>query len=263
LTTTLDQILEQTRKSLPGLRRRMGEFREVAEALTAAPSWTAALAGPHVSVIAEVKRRSPSVGSIARDLEPAQHARAYELGGASAISVLTEARYFGGCLGDLNRVSEVVTIPVLRKDFILDSVQVYESRAAGAAAILLIVRALDPVALHDLSTLAGELGLGAILEVHDLKELDIALQVSANCIGVNSRDLATFQVDLTTLAGVLDEVPSHVVAVAESGLKNRADVEKVASWGADAVLVGTVLASASDPCSAVRDLTGIARHGRS
>ena len=241
----------------------MAEFRAVAEALPAGPSWTAALAGSDVAVIAEVKRRSPSVGSIASDLDPREHARAYELGGASAISVLTDARYFGGCLGDLSRVSETVTVPVLRKDFILDPIQVYESRATGAAAILLIVRALDPVTLHDLSTLAGELGLGALLEVHDLKELDIALQVSANCVGVNSRDLATFQVDLTTLAGVLDQVPSHVVAVAESGLKNRADVEKVASWGADAVLVGTVLAGASDPCNAVRDLTGVARRGRS
>jgi len=191
-----------------------------------------------------------------------EHARAYELGGASAISVLTDARHFGGCLGDLDRVREVVTVPVLRKDFILDSVQVYESRAAGAAAILLIVRALDPVALHDLAALAGELGLGVVMEVHNLRELDIALHASANCVGVNSRDLATFRVDLTTLAGVLDAVPSHVVAVAESGLKNRADVQKVASWGADAVLVGTVLASAFDPCSAVRDLTGIARRGR-
>jgi indole-3-glycerol phosphate synthase len=241
----------------------MAELREVAEALPAAPPWNAALAAPHVSVIAEVKRRSPSVGAIARDLDPREHARGYELGGASAISVLTDGRYFGGCLGDLSRVREVVTIPVLRKDFILDPVQVYESRAAGASAILLIVRALDPAALHDLATLAGELGLGALVEVHNLEELDIALQVSANCIGVNSRDLVTFQVDLTRLAEVLYEVPSNVVAVAESGLKNRADVEQVASWGADAVLVGTVLASASDPCNAVRGMTGIARHGRS
>ncbi len=240
----------------------MAEFREAAEARPAAPSWTAALAGSHVSVIAELKRRSPSVGSIASNLDPGKHARAYELGGASAVSVLTNARYFGGCLGDLRRVAEVVTIPVLRKDFILDSVQVYESRAAGAAAILLIVRALDLAALHDLFTLAGELGLGVLLEVHNLEELAIALQVNATCIGVNSRDLATFRVDLTALAGVLDEVPGHVVAVAESGLKNRADVAKVASWGADAVLVGTALAGASDPSSAVRDLIGIARRGR-
>ena len=215
-----------------------------------------------VGVIAEVKRRSPSVGAIREALDAAVHARAYAAGGAVAISVLTEEKHFGGSLDDLKRVVEAVTLPVLRKDFLLDELQLLEARAAGAAAVLVIARILPLVRLLDLTREARWLGLGALVEVHTADELDAALSVGATVVGVNARDLDTFAVDLATAERLLPAVPPEVVAVVESGIETRRDVERMAQAGAYHVLVGTSIARADDPAAAVRSLVGVARRAR-
>jgi indole-3-glycerol phosphate synthase len=239
------------------------ELRTLAETRPSPPEWAGAFGGPEVTVIAEVKRRSPSAGAIATDLDPAALARAYAAGGAGAISVLTNQTFFAGSLGDLEDVAQAVSLPLLRKDFIIDPVQLYEARAAGASAILLIVRALDSEQLSDLARLASELGLATLVEVHSHNELDQGLRVAPRYIGVNSRDLTTLRVDIDRIAEILDAVPQGVTAVAESGIQHRKDVELVASWGADAVLVGTALVRSPHPDAVVQLLTGVSRLGRS
>ena len=263
MTTTLARILAEVQDRLPELRRREAELRNLAESRPVAPEWAGAFTGPKVTVIAEVKRRSPSAGAIATDLDPAALASAYAAGGAGAISVLTNQTYFAGSLADLQAVAQVVSLPLIRKDFIIDPVQLYEARAAGASAILLIVRALDSARLADLSSLASELGLATLVEVHSHSELDQALRIGPRCVGVNSRDLTTFRVEIDRIAEILLAVPQGVTAVAESGIESRKDVELVASWGADAVLVGTALARSPRPATAVEQLTGVSRLGRS
>ncbi|HXV87129.1 MAG TPA: indole-3-glycerol-phosphate synthase, partial [Gemmatimonadales bacterium] len=214
------------------------------------------------AVMAEVKRRSPSAGAIAMHLDPAEHAAMYVTAGARAVSVLTEERHFGGSLADLAAVTGRVRAPVLRKDFVLDEIQVAEARLHGASAVLLIVRALDRAALRDLRQVARDLGLACLIEVHTLGELDRALAVSPDLVGVNARDLDTFDVNVRAIEPVLRAVPPDVVAVAESGLATPGDVEMVAAWGADAVLVGTAVAGARDPGGAVRSLVGTPRRSR-
>lgn len=215
-----------------------------------------------MAVIGEVKRRSPSAGVIAEGLSPAGHARAYVSGGAVAVSVLTDPVHFGGSLEDLAEVVRSVPVPVLRKDFILDEPQLYEARIHGASAVLLIVRVLEAGALRELAAGAKEVGLGRLVEVHGPEELDRALEVAPETVGVNARDLETFLVDVEGIEAVLRAVPGDTIAVAESGLATRADVERVAAWGADAVLVGTAIAASADPAGAVRGLAGVARVGR-
>ena len=227
----------------------MGRFRD-------------ALAAPGLGAIAEVKRRSPSAGAIREDLDPAAHAAAYERGGAVAISVLTDLRHFGGTLDDLSHVARCVSVPVLRKDFILDELQLYEARAAGASAVLLIVRALAPERLRALAAAARGLGVGVLVEAHSDAELDLALGVEPAAVGVNSRDLGTFAIDLGLGERLLARVPTGVPAIAESGIETREDVERMASAGADLVLVGTSVARTADPEQAVRALTGVQRQGR-
>jgi indole-3-glycerol phosphate synthase len=237
-------------------------LEKLAATAPATPPWSSAFRAGDVCVIAEVKRRSPSAGNIAPGLDPAALAAAYTAGGARAISVLTEGPHFGGSLADLALVRAAVAVPVLRKDFIVDPVQVIESRAAGASAILLIARALAPAELTVLGRLARELGLAILVEVHRQEELDVALGVGPDAVGVNSRDLETFLVDVSRVENLLAAIPGDIVAVAESGLSTKRDVEMVAGWGADAVLVGTALARAAHPETAVRALTGCARRGR-
>jgi indole-3-glycerol phosphate synthase len=176
--------------------------------------------------------------------------------------VLTDERHFGGTLDDLSRVARCVSVPVLRKDFILDELQLYEARAAGASAALLIVRALAPERLRALADAARGLALGVLVEVHSEAELDVALAVAPAAVGVNSRDLATFAVDLGLAERLLARVPDGVPAVAESGIATREDVERMAAAGADLVLVGTSVARTADPEEAVRQLTGVRRRGR-
>ncbi len=256
---TLSSIVAQTRAGLSGLRERRGELERLATRAGPAPPWGGAFGGPDVSIVAEVKRRSPSAGAIAPGLDPGGLARAYQAGGARAISVLTEGPHFGGAPADLVAVRQAVSLPVLRKDFIVDPVQLLESRALGASAVLLIARALPGPELTGLAGLARDLGLTILVEVHRAEELDRAVAVRPDALGVNSRDLETFRVDLPGVEHLLASIPGDLVAIAESGLSTRHDVELVAGWGADAVLVGSALAGAADPAAAVRALAGCRR----
>ncbi len=260
--TTLDAILRATRQRIAGLR---GEARQLARRAAAAPEprpFARALAGPAVGVIAEVKRRSPSAGAIREDLDPVAHAVAYERGGARAISVLTDELHFGGSLDDLARVAQAVGLPVIRKDFILDELQLFEARAAGASAVLLIVRALAPEALAALARAAASLGLAVVAEIHAAAELAPALAVGPAALGVNSRDLGTFTLDLALAERLVASVPGGVPVIAESGIETRGDVERMAAAGADLVLVGTAVARTGDPAAAVAALVGVARSAR-
>jgi indole-3-glycerol phosphate synthase len=215
-----------------------------------------------VALVAEVKRRSPSRGLIAPGLDPVAQAAAYERGGAAAISVLTDGPHFGGSLEDLRRVAEVVSRPVLRKDFILDERQVLEARAAGASAVLLLVRALPAARLRALLRLATDLGLEGLVEAHGAGELGAALDSGARVVGINSRDLDTFVIDTERAWPLLARIPADRVAVAESGLATRADVERAAEAGADAVLVGTALSASAAPAELARALAAVPRRGR-
>jgi indole-3-glycerol phosphate synthase len=223
------------------------------------PAFAAALRRPDVAVIAEVKRRSPSRGEINAGIHAGDWGAAYAAGGAAAISVLTEPDRFGGSADDLSDVAARVAVPLLRKDFIVDAVQLIEARALGAAAALLIVRALEHSQLVALAGAARALGIEPLLEVRDVEELARARDAGAQVIGVNNRDLETLQVDPDTVARIVPLVPSSYIVVAESGVRDRADVERAAAIGADAVLVGSSLSAAVDPTAAVRALTGVAR----
>jgi len=258
----LPDILASTRLRVRALRGEREALERAASTAPAPPAWPRSASGSHVAVIAEVKRRSPSAGAIAPGLDPGRLAAAYAAGGAAAISVLTEGSFFGGSLDDLAAVRQSVRLPVLRKDFRIDPVQLHESRAAGASAVLLIVRALDHGLLRELSALARALGLARLVEVHTAAELDLAAALDPEAIGVNSRDLDTFAVFLDGIAPLLQAVPGHVLAVAESGIGGSDDVARVAAWGADAVLVGAAVARAGDPTRAVAALAGVPRRGR-
>jgi indole-3-glycerol phosphate synthase len=262
MPVTLDQILNATRGRLPDLRaRRAAVEREAADAVRP-PSLAAALKRRTVAVIAEVKRRSPSAGSIREDLDPAERAERYARHGAAAISVLTDGPFFGGSLDDLRAAVGRTAVPVLRKDFILDELQIVEARAAGAAAVLLIVRALSASRLAELLACAGDAGLETLVEVHTPDEVARALDAGATIVGVNSRDLDTFEVDTTAAWTMLRALPEACVAVAESGMTSVADVEAAAAAGADAVLIGTALSSAAEPDDLLGRLSGVTRHGR-
>ncbi len=215
-----------------------------------------------MKVIAEVKRRSPSRGEINVELDPATRARAYVEGGAAAISVLTEPTHFAGSERDLMHVRDAVDVPLLRKDFIIDELQIIEARAWGASAVLLISRALPEHTLVELARAARTWRLEPLVEVRTEDELDAALRAEARVVGINSRDLETLEVDATVIDRLLPRVPSTLVAVAESGMQHTADVQRAAEAGADAVLIGSSLSSAGDPVQAVRALTGVRRRGR-
>jgi indole-3-glycerol phosphate synthase len=264
--TRLDAILSATRARIAGLQPRAAELERRAAAAPLPPPLARALApggaSGTVGVIAEVKRRSPSAGSIREDLDPVDHARSYQRGGAVAISVLTDEPHFGGSLEDLACVAAAVSVPVLRKDFILDELQLLEARAAGASGVLLIVRALPAERLRPLAGAARALGLGVVIEIHSAAELEQALAADPTAVGVNSRDLGTFAVDLRLADRLLAHVPASLPAIAESGIETRADVERMARAGADLVLVGTSVARTADPEAAVRALCGVASRGR-
>ena len=259
--TTLDAILAVTRTRVAALQGSARELERRAAAAPPARPFPGAL-GTTVGVVAEVKRRSPSQGAIRADLDPVAHARAYVRGGAVAVSVLTDEAHFGGSLDDLAAVAGAVPVPVLRKDFILDELQLLEARAAGASAVLLIVRALPPDRLAALARAARRQGLATLVEVHGDAELAPALAAEPTAIGVNARDLATFAVDLQMAERVLAQVPPGLPAVAESGIEGRSDVERLAAAGADLVLVGTSVARTTDPAGAVGALCGVRRRRR-
>jgi indole-3-glycerol phosphate synthase len=252
---------------LLGARRRvdaasalesLGALRERAASAPPGAPFQAALAGPGVAVIAEVKRASPSKGDIAPELDAAAQARAYVDGGAAAVSVLTEPERFKGNLGDLADVA-ALRVPALRKDFVIDRYQVWEARAAGAAAVLLIVAALDEPGLALLHDEALAAGLDVLVEVHDASEVAAAKRIGAAIVGVNARDLRTFELDPDMFARLRAELPDGVLAVAESAIQGPSDVARAARAGADAVLVGETLVRAADPVAAVAALVAAGR----
>ncbi len=218
-----------------------------------------ALARPGLSVIAEHKRRSPSAGPIREDLSLEEVVRAYERGGAAALSVLTEGPNFGGSLDDLRAARAAVALPILRKDFTVDEYQLHEAVAAGADAVLLIVAALTEAELARLSERAGSLGLAALVEVHDRRELDVAVALGAELIGINNRDLTTLAVDTGRTLELAPLVPDGTVVVAESGFRDAKDLARLADVGVDAVLVGEALMRSADVEAACRALAGDAR----
>jgi len=206
-----------------------------------------------VKIIAEVKRASPSRGALADIPDPAALARSYETGGASAISVLTERRRFGGSLEDLEAVRASVELPVLRKDFIADPYQVFEARAAGADLVLLIVAALEQPLMQELFDLIGELGMTALVETHSADEVTRALDLGAHLVGVNARNLSTFELDQDLFGSLAGSIPSGVIRVAESAVKSAADVAHYRSAGADVVLVGEALVTHGDPVATLTE----------
>ncbi len=262
MSASLDEILEATRRSLDPLRRRRGELQRKAETMPPPPSLAGALRRERVALIAEVKRRSPSAGVIRYDLDPGAHAEAYAEAGAAAVSVLTDGPFFGGSIHDLECVAARVPVPVLRKDFILDESQIVEARVAGAAAILLIVRALPATRLSALLAFARDMGLDALVEIHTAAELEVAVGLGAAVIGVNSRDLDTLRIDVDSAWRLIAQVPRDRIAVAESGMAAVPDVERAARAGADAVLIGSALSSAADPAGLARALAEVQRHER-
>ncbi|HEX5818470.1 MAG TPA: indole-3-glycerol-phosphate synthase [Gemmatimonadales bacterium] len=262
MSVSLGLILDTTRQGLPALRARRAELETAAAAAPTPPEFMAAFRRPTLALIAEVKRRSPSAGSINETLDPVARAVGYAAAGAAAISVLTDGPFFGGSLDDLRAVAASVSVPVLRKDFILAEEQLLEARVAGAAAALLIVRALGAERLAALARTARDLGLGTLVEVHTAAELDVAVEAGADVIGVNSRDLDTFRIDIEAAWRLVARVPSDRIAVAESGMATLADAERAAAAGADAVLVGTALSSAPEPMALAAGIAGLVRRGR-
>jgi indole-3-glycerol phosphate synthase len=255
----LDQIVADNSLELEARKRSfpLEELRRVALEQPPPLDFASALRGERAQLIAEVKKASPSRGIIRSDFNPAELAQTYASNGASAISVLTEARYFQGSLNHLKSIREALgdkRLPLLRKDFIHDRYQVYESRAYGADSLLLIVAILNPEKLQELLRLSHELGMDCLVEVHDEAELKIALNSGARVIGINNRDLSTFDVDLTTTKRLRPLIPQDRIVVSESGIKNRDDMEKLREWHVDAVLIGESLISASNIAAKMKEL---------
>ena len=241
-------------------RRRAAGALSLAQAAARAAGkprdFVGALAAPGLSLVAEIKRASPSAGDILRDARPADFARAYESGGASAISVLTEPDHFRGSLDDLREAREAANLPVLRKDFLCDALHVWEARAAGADGVLLIVAALSQTELVTLADLAADLGMAALVEAHSAGEVDRAVQAGARVVGINTRDLTTLAVDPATVAKLRPLVPEGILVVGESGVATRDDAREMASAGVDAILVGEAVMRAPDPAAKIRELLG-------
>lgn len=260
--TVLDSIIEGVRADVAAREAVISLADIKARAQDAPPPLNvmAALREPGIAVIAEVKRASPSRGELANIADPAQLAQAYEAGGARIISVLTEERRFNGSLADLDAVRAAVSIPVLRKDFVIKPYQIHEARAHGADLLLLIVAALEQPVLESLLERTESLGMTALVEVHTEEEADRALQAGAKVIGVNARDLKTLEVDRDCFARIAPGLPSNVIRVAESGVRGTADLLAYAGAGADAVLVGEGLVTSGDPRTAVADLVTAGTH---
>ena len=254
--SVLDSIIAGVREDLAKRRKTLNEINE--EMATAAPALDAyaAFKTGTMSVIAEVKRSSPSKGALSTISDPAALAERYESAGASVISVLTEERRFKGTLADLNAVRSRVSIPILRKDFMVDEYQFFEARANGADMVLLIVAALAKSQLRDFFDLATELGMASLIEVHTPDELERAMEISPRIIGVNSRNLKTLDVDSAAFSDLIPRIPAGVIRVAESGISKRSDVEFAQRHGADAILVGEALVTSDDPNLAMRTLLG-------
>lgn len=241
------------------LSPRVRELERAIASIATPPRFGDALQRANVSVIAEVKRSSPSKGAINTGMDVERQLRAYEAGGAAAISILTEPRRFGGSNDDLTLARKCVSLPLLKKDFHVDVVQILEARALGASAALVIARAVRPDRLKELVQAGRDAEIEILVEVRDERELDLALTLDAKLIGVNNRNLETLQIDPETSTRLLPLIPRNVVAIAESGVRSIADVARVASAGADAVLVGSELSKSADPENAVRSLIDVSR----
>lgn len=244
------------------LERMADELRAMVRDTPAGPSLAASLRRSDVAVIAEVKRRSPSKGVINDGIDAGAQAASYARGGASALSILTEPAEFGGSIHDLRAARAATPLPTLKKDFHVHAAQILEARAAGASAALLIARALPPDQLRRLADVAGSLEIEVLIEVRTESELEEALEIDAAVIGVNSRDLETLVIEPAVAARLIPMIPTDRIAVAESGVSGRGDVERAAGWGADAVLVGSSLSSAGDPAASVAALVGVGRRRR-
>ena len=254
--SALDSIIAGVREDLEQRRMPMGQLLEHLELAPAVRSCLPNLLTSEMSIISEIKRSSPSKGSLAQIDDPAGLAAQYEQAGASVISVLTERRRFGGSLTDLDSVRKTVDIPVLRKDFMISEYQFYEARAHGADVVLLIVAALGQNQLDDYFQLTKELGMNALVEVHTHDELERALEISPEIIGVNSRNLKTLEVDTQAFSELIPKIPSGIARVAESGISKREDVIFAQECGATAILVGEALVRAQSPSVAINQLLG-------
>jgi indole-3-glycerol phosphate synthase len=253
--TILDKILAQKVEEVRAASVSAAEVELQARAALPARDFVGALRGDTVALIAEIKKASPSKGVLIENFDPVNIGRVYAENGAAAISVLTDERFFQGQLDYLRAVRAAVNIPVLRKDFTIDPYQIFEARAAGADAVLLIVAALEDSQLADLCTLSRELGMAALVEVNNEAEMERALKLGADLIGINNRDLKTFHEDLNVTARLAQLVPSGVTLVAESAIRNVDDVRRMGDYGAHAVLVGESLVKADNMAAQVRDFS--------
>ena len=254
----LTRIVEAKRKRLQVAKMRVPEpiVKRMAENTKPVPSFREALEAPQrLHTIAEIKKASPSKGVLKADLDPAQQAAVYAQAGACAVSVVTEEDFFQGDLSWIEKAADASKLPILRKDFIYDTFQVYETRATGASAILFIVAMLEPDELKDLIALAHQMKLDALVEVHDEIELGEALEAGASIIGVNNRDLKTFNVDVQTSLRLAKLIPDDRLLVVESGIQTKADVELLLNAGADAFLIGEYFLTSADPAAAIRGLS--------
>ncbi|MBE0467544.1 MAG: indole-3-glycerol phosphate synthase TrpC [Candidatus Desulforudis sp.] len=255
LNTIIAAKLEEVREH--SRRMPLASVRRAADAAPPPRSLAAALTRDgSVALIAEIKRRSPSAGLIRSDFDPVHIAQVYERAGAAAVSVLTDTRWFGGRGEYLARARRAVALPLLRKDFIVSDYQIYEARALGADAVLLIAAVLDAVTLHCFHQSAVDLGMECLVEVHNRDELDRAVRCGALMIGINNRDLSTFKTDLATTFDLAAQLPPGIVKVSESGIRSRRDIVQLQTYGIDAVLVGETLMRAPDIGARVRELTG-------
>ncbi len=254
--TILERILDTKRAELEESRKARSLDEVVAAALQAPPalSLAEAVGQDGIQVVAEVKKASPSKGVIREDFDPVAIAAAYAGGGAAAISVLTDSEYFQGSLEYLRAIRQKVDVPLLRKDFIIDTYQVFEARAAGADAILLILAALSDEEAGPLAAAAGQLGMDVLWEVHNIEEMHRVAGFSPRVVGINNRDLKTFEVSLETTRGLLPEVPAEAVVISESGFFEREELEMMSGWGVDGFLIGEGLMRAEDPGEALRGL---------
>jgi indole-3-glycerol phosphate synthase len=252
----LSSIIEGVREDLAARRLPMGQLQEALEIAPAVRDCLPFLISSEISVIAEVKRSSPSKGELAPISDPAGLAARYEEAGAHVVSVLTEQRRFGGSLADLDAVRKAIDLPILRKDFMVDEYQLYEARAHGADVVLLIVAALSQNQLEDYYHLSTELGMRSLIEVHTNDELERALEISPEIIGVNSRNLKTLDVDTRAFAELIPQIPSTIARIAESGISTREEVVFAQECGATAILVGEALVRSGSPSVAINQLLG-------
>jgi indole-3-glycerol phosphate synthase len=259
----LEPIVEAKRLEVESLRPGALELKRAAEEATPVRAFETVLRGPEVRLIAEFKRRSPSAGSLRENAAITNVVTAYEAAGAVALSVLTDHEFFGGSFNDLQEARKVTRLPVLRKDFIIDVLQVFQTRAIGADAVLLIVRLLEAEQLRDLLETARGLSLGVLVETHDVQEVEEALRAGATVIGVNNRDLSNFRTDPETVLRMVQQIPPEIIVVGESGIRSSADVDRMGAAGVDAVLVGETLMRASDPGAVAAALTRSPRATRS